>query len=694
MATFGDTVQGSSNTNDDLDRIRAMKATPSSSGTVTSMTCWLKVSSGSTTINAKTALYKVSDNSLVGYGTERSCDLTTSFQQFDFTCNIAIVGGTEYYLTLFKDYTATTTQTAADDVVDSSDYYQNVAYGDFPSTCSFSTYTTRVTIYATYTETPLFPYIQQTSDVDSAADIGTHSAFANQQAAADSTYDTLTEADTDTGTSTVGDTSGSGTSYRTVAADEFRGAVVTIDSGKSGEVQNVHFYGRGGSTVNVKAVITDSSGVIVTNGVGDVVSVNTTAGDKTLTFTTKPKLSAGTYWIGLIPAANLRLYYDSTTGGTMKRDTSNSYSTPTNPSDASDTTETWRILYANITELNYKLQLEEQFTSVPYDSYSRWTLHVTAGAFSSPAETLNVQAWDGDSWEALGAVTASTDNAYNVTSYTTSANLYIRFVDGTATDDVTQSTWQIDSVYLVGGNTKTFTVNVELKKNLTKAFTLNTELLKSLTKTFTLNSELQAGSATYTKTFSVGAELLKNLTKSFSLNTELLKTSSKAFTFNAELLKSYTKTFTLNTDLQKSLTKNFTLNTELLKSLTKTFTLNTELLKSASKTFTLNADLLSTSTKTFTLNTELLKSLTKTFTLNTELSAGAVASFTLNAELSKVLVKLFSLNAELESGFTAGDSSTYYYNKRKRVTEAKKRERKQLIRKIKMLLEAIVNTGA
>ena len=292
---------------------------------------------------------------------------------------------------------------------------------------------------------PFYPFVQQLSDVDSVADVGTHSTFANQQAD-DANYDTLTEADTDAGTSTVGKTSGSGTSYRTVAADEFRGAVVSIASGASGELQSIVFYGRGASTVNVKGVVYDDSGTLLATG--DVVSVNTTTGTKTLTFTNKPMLAAGTYWIGLIPAANLRLYYESTTGGTNKRDTSNSYTTPTDADDASDTTETWRILYANITEYNYQLSLEEQFTEVPYTTISNPELHVTAGTFSSPTETLNVQVWDVDEWVTLGVVTASQDNVYDITDYVTSANLYIRFVDGTASNDVVQSTWQIGALFI------------------------------------------------------------------------------------------------------------------------------------------------------------------------------------------------------------------------------------------------------
>lgn len=467
----------------------------------------------------------------------------------------------------------------------------------------------------------LYPYVTQISNVDSVADIGAHSAFANQQAAADSTYDTLTEADTDTGTSTIGKTSGSGTSYRTVAANEFRGAVVTIASGASGEIQNVHFYGRGASTVNVKAVITDSSGNIVTNGVGDAVSVSTTAGDKTLTFTTKPRLAAGTYWVGIIPAANCRLYYDATTGGTSKQDTSNSYTTPTNPSDASDTTETWRILYANVTEYNYQLQLEEQFTDVPYASYDKFNLHVVTGAYSSPSEPLNIEVWDSGAteWVELAALTASTDNSLNITDYVTASDVYIRFHDDTVANDVTQSTWQIDSVYL--------------------------EAIKVYTKTFTANATLEAGAASYTKTFSANGNLTKTLTKTCTVNSNLQQKRTKTFTANTNLLQRFAKTFTLNASTKANLQKTFNANSNLLTNRTKPFTFNGNLLHVNLKTFTANSNLLNAISKNFTADGNLTKNTQKNFTFNSSLQKGKELNFSVNADLTSSAVATFTYDA-------------------------------------------------
>jgi hypothetical protein len=156
MTSFGYTEMGiGTPTTDDLDRMRAAIATAPQNGNVASLSAWIKAWSGSggTTIDAKCAIYKVSDDSLVGYTDERECVLTESFQLFEFTCStpIAVVASTDYYLTLFKDFNGVITETAATNVGDSSDYYQNQAYGAFPATCSFSTYVSRITIYATYT---------------------------------------------------------------------------------------------------------------------------------------------------------------------------------------------------------------------------------------------------------------------------------------------------------------------------------------------------------------------------------------------------------------------------------------------------------------------------------------------------------------------------------------------------------------
>jgi hypothetical protein len=152
----------------------------------------------------------------------------------------------------------------------------------------------------------------------------------------------------------------------------------------------------------------------------------------------------------IIPdTSTFRLYYVATTGGSEKYDESNDYDSPSDPSDAGSGTHNYRTLYADVTvPANYELQLEEQFTEVPWDTHDIWTLYVVTGSFSG-AEQLKMEVWDG-AWDDLGALSASTTNSFTVTAYVTSEDVYIRFHDGTTSGDTTQNTWQIDSVYLTG----------------------------------------------------------------------------------------------------------------------------------------------------------------------------------------------------------------------------------------------------
>jgi hypothetical protein len=319
------------------------------------------------------------------------------------------------------------------------------------------------------------------SDVDATADIGTASTFNNQKAT-DSTYDTLTEADSDSGTSTFGDSSGSGTSYRTTAANEVR--LYAVSAGSTGEVASIVFYGRGSSATNAKAIICDSSGNLLTNGVGDAVAVSTTAGTKTLTFSagSRPLVVSGTtYWIGFISQAAIRLYYDSTTGATSKQDTSNSYSTPTSPTDAGSTTETWRLMYANVNNINGRLNYEEQFTDVPYDA-ATVNLCVKTGAFSG--DTLKLYQWftGNSTWGVVSAsLTASSWNNFTVTP--SESTYTIKFEDNTQTNDNTLSTFQVDAtmLYVLDANlfSGAVTQSIDFTGNAAKALVM----LKGVTQT-------------------------------------------------------------------------------------------------------------------------------------------------------------------------------------------------------------------
>jgi len=284
-------------------------------------------------------------------------------------------------------------------------------------------------------------FIDIQSNVDGLPDKGTHSNFANMQAGPDGIYDTLTEADTG---GTFGEAPNSGSNYVSTSANYMYLGVYSCSV--SGAVTQVSFYGRGASGGYVKAVITDSSGNILTNGVSDPLSYPATAAYYTCVWSgNKPSVTAGnTYWIGIIASVAGRLYYYSSTGGTSKTDTSNSYSSPTSPNDATSGTYRWRRMQATV--VNYQLDLEVQWTDANYTRTNEF-LCIYAGTLNS--ENLQVDVWADSTWTTIiTSLNANQWNNISVSSYLTSSTFTIRFKGAVETNDPTQSSWQIDCALL------------------------------------------------------------------------------------------------------------------------------------------------------------------------------------------------------------------------------------------------------
>jgi len=121
----------------------------------------------------------------------------------------------------------------------------------------------------------------------------------------------------------------------TVNANNMYGSVFTSPA-YNVIVNSISFYGRSGSgTVNVKGLLvrhSDMSIIATTNPI----SVTTNLQWWTATFPSPPTLPPNTdYVLMIIPSGQVRFY--RTTGSTNQghHDTSNSYSSPTNPTDAS-----------------------------------------------------------------------------------------------------------------------------------------------------------------------------------------------------------------------------------------------------------------------------------------------------------------------------------------------------------------------
>ena len=110
--------------------------------------------------------------------------------------------------------------------------------------------------YALSGGTSIEDYIDSQTDVDSHADHGTHDVF-NELKATDNAMDTMTEANTNAA-QIMGANAGSGTAYRSIAADAARGTYATAPI--SGTVGTVTAYlAATPSTSNAKAFITSST---------------------------------------------------------------------------------------------------------------------------------------------------------------------------------------------------------------------------------------------------------------------------------------------------------------------------------------------------------------------------------------------------------------------------------------------------
>lgn len=119
----------------------------------------------------------------------------------------------------------------------------------------------------------------------------------------------------------------------------------------TGGVDSISIYCTITPTGFYKGVLCSTALEIVANGVG--AAIETAAGWRTSTYSTKPSISSGTaYWIGAIysDADGGSLAYDTVTAdGTHARDTTNSYDTPTNPTDADVNRVTRHSIYCTYT---------------------------------------------------------------------------------------------------------------------------------------------------------------------------------------------------------------------------------------------------------------------------------------------------------------------------------------------------------
>ena len=95
--------------------------------------------------------------------------------------------------------------------------------------------------------------------------------------------------------------------------------------------------------------------------------------------------------------------------------------------------------------VNYELDLEVQWTDVDYDEANEW-LCVYGGTMG--LEDVRVDVWNGSAWENVFTDLSSGWNNFSVSSYLESSTFTIRFKGGNETGDTTQDSWDIDVTLL------------------------------------------------------------------------------------------------------------------------------------------------------------------------------------------------------------------------------------------------------
>jgi hypothetical protein len=293
--------------------------------------------------------------------------------------------------------------------------------------------------------TSIEDFVDGLSNLHAPTDIGTHSDWTKEQAK-DGTYDTLTEVNVPS-EQTVGQTGVEGTLYNTVGANNLRGTVFTTGT-VGGTITDVHFYARASSGITYAKVVIvlHSSLNIITNGVSGIVTLTTTAGWKTATWTTAPTLAASTdYVLSIVASNNVRFfYYDITSLDHV--DATNNYTAPVHPTDASHS-DYQSSIYAHYSTTNYRLDLEMGWTAL---DYSRTYEELCIYGGTQGTENLNVDVWNaaGSAWvNVIADIQAAQWNNVSITTYLTSAALEVRFIDTTLTGDgTTADAWQIDAV--------------------------------------------------------------------------------------------------------------------------------------------------------------------------------------------------------------------------------------------------------
>lgn len=301
---------------------------------------------------------------------------------------------------------------------------------------SFSTYTCNLawTVWNTTVSITQHYVDNNSSDVDSSQNIGTHSNFTAMQQGPDGVFDTLTEAIT------------------TPAAPEKWVSPIQYEG--SGWTNQTYAYDNNTST---KA----TSDLIKKNGKWSdylVLDSSAISCHKIRYYINRDSPNIDQVQIYINNGAWVKVYDG---GGTWNNWTEVSFT------ETSVTKMRFRFcnddqsssfsayvheaqFLQSATPQNCQLDTEVQWTNVNYTSPNQW-LCIYGGTMAS--EDIRVDVRNGSNWINLFTNLVSGWNNISVSQYVSSPTFTIRFKDGSATSDPVQDSWQIDTALLQSGNT-------------------------------------------------------------------------------------------------------------------------------------------------------------------------------------------------------------------------------------------------
>lgn len=295
------------------------------------------------------------------------------------------------------------------------------------------------------------------------SDVGTYDSWTEMQTA-DGTFCNLTEDDTGpsaTGGGILGNDE-EGSTPILLGKNKKGGSKFTLAVGVS--AQNISVYGKRSTGAQAPytfkgLIYNDSNGAPnALLGVSSEAAVPSSAAWTAMDFTPGIQLAPGDYWLVIIPATKVDMYYDLG-GSNQGVELADVYSDgPSDPfDDNGDVTPNPTYTNANFSifieydylPTNYEVDREFSFTGNDYDEQHEY-LCLKVGTLG--AENLEIDVWNDSKWNTLATLTDAYQDSWlniSVGAYLTTDTINFSFHGTFETfDSIVNDTWQFDAILL------------------------------------------------------------------------------------------------------------------------------------------------------------------------------------------------------------------------------------------------------